>query len=514
MTIHEDNTKRIAKNTLMLYFRMLFTMGVSLYTTRVVLNVLGADDYGINNLVGGVVGMMGIITSLLSQGTSRFITIALGKNNEEELCNTFSASMTIHLALAILILIVGEVVGPWFVSRLNIVPERMDAAQFVFQLSLIGSCVGIFQTPFHAAIVAHERMNVYAYFSIFDVVAKLLLVYLLLVIDVDKLKLFTCFYFVVGLMTASIYYSYCRRNFIECRTFTFKINWNLYKDIFNYTGWNAIGTVAFTLNGQGITILMSVFGTAVNAARGIAGNISGIVYNFAGNFLAASRPQIVKLCAVGDYKGMNHLIMRTSKFSSYLMGLIGIPLFIEMDYVLSLWLGDVPEYTVTFARLTLVQALIQAFDLPVGAGIHAVGKMKLPNITSAFIYMMILPISYVAIEFGFSPKVVYVIIICVYPLALFMDLYIINKYTDFPAISFLLKIVFKSIVFIVFTICIVNFIILDISIFQFPRLLLTSAMSSLFFITMVYWGGMTIGERDFIKKMVIQKLNIKKWYDS
>ena len=206
MSSETENTKRIAKNTLMLYFRMLFTMVVSLYTTRVVLNVLGADDYGINNLVGGVVGMMGIVTSLLSQGTSRFITIALGKNDERELNNTFSASMTIHLVLALIILIVGELVGPWFVSGLNIAPERMEAAQFVFQLSLISSCIGIFQTPFHAAIVAHERMSVYAYLSIFDVVAKLLVVYLLLVVDVDKLKLFSLFYFVVGLITASIYY--------------------------------------------------------------------------------------------------------------------------------------------------------------------------------------------------------------------------------------------------------------------------------------------------------------------
>lgn len=508
--LHSENTKRIAKNTLMLYFRMLFTTLVSLYTTRVVLNILGADDYGINNLVGGVVGMMGIITSLLSQGTSRFITIALGKNNEEELCNTFSASMTIHLALAILILIVGEAVGTWFVSGLNIVPERMDAAQFVFQLSLIGSCIGIFQTPFHAAIVAHERMSVYAYLSIFDVVAKLLVTYLLLMVDMDKLKLFSTFYFIVGLITASIYYGYCRKQFQECRNFTFKADWKLYKEIFDYTGWNAIGAVAFTMNGQGITILLSIFGTAVNAARGIAGSISGVVYNFAGNFLSASRPQIFKLCAVGDYDGMNRLIIRTSKFSAYLMGLIGIPLFLEMEYVLSLWLGDVPDYTVVFARLTLIQGLVQAIDFPIGTGIHAVGRMKLPNITSAFIYMLILPVSYVAIKMGATPEIAYVMIICVYPLALFMDLYIIHKYTTFPAINFIVKIAARSVLFILLTACLVKYMTIYTMTSSFIRVVITTMISSLCFIVVVYFGGMTIGERNFIKNEILKKLHLKK----
>lgn len=505
-----ENNKRIAKNTLMLYVRMLFTMVVSLYTTRVVLEVLGADDYGINNLVGGVVGMMGIVTSLLSQGTSRFITIALGKSNEEELKNTFSASITIHLALAVLILIIGEAIGPWLVGRLNIAADRIDAAQFIFQFALIGSCIGIFQTPFHASIVAHERMSVYAIFSIVDVVAKLLVVYLLLVINVDKLKLFSLLYFIVGLITAFGYYFYCVKRFEECRTFTFKLDKKLYKDIFNYTGWNAIGAIAFTMNGQGITILLSVFGTAVNAARGIAGSISGVVYNFSGNFLAASRPQIVKLCAVGDYEGMNNLIIRTSKFSSYLMGLIGIPLFIEMDYVLTLWLGEVPDYTVVFARLTLIQGLIQAIDFPIGTGIHAVGKMKLPNITSAFIYMMILPISYIAIKMGASPEIAYVMIICVYPLALLMDLYILNKYTAFPGIRFLVHTVLRSVIFILLTASIVGYITLYTMAPQFPRLVMTTVVSCLCFIPLVYFGGMTVGERSFVKNIILQKLHLNR----
>lgn len=512
MTDHSENTKRIAKNTMMLYGRMLFSMVVSLYTTRVVLNVLGADDYGINNLVGGVVGMMSVVTSLLSQGTSRFITIALGKNNFRELKNTFSACMTIHLALAILILVIGEAFGPWLVSRLNIAPDRMGAAQFVFQLSLFSFVIGITQTPFHAAIVAHERMSVYAYISIWDVVAKLLVAYLLLIVNADKLKLFSSFYFIVGLITASFYFFYCRKHFEECRKLTFKADWGLYKDIFNYTGWNTIGSIAFTLNGQGITIILSAFGTAVNAARGIAGSISGAVYNFAGNFLAASRPQIVKLCAIGDYVGMNNLIVRTSKFSSYLMGIIGIPLFVEMDYVLQLWLKEVPEYTVTFARLTLIQGLIQAIDFPVGAGIHAVGKMKLPNITSAFIYMAILPVSYFAIEMGASPETVYIVMICVYPLALLMDLFILNKYTQFPVLNFLQGAVVRSVFFILLTALSVGYLTQNLIEQGFMRLCITTFTSCVIFMSLIYALGMTNGERRFIKDIVLRKLHIKRTY--
>jgi hypothetical protein len=259
------------------------------------------------------------------------------------------------------------------------------------------------------------------------------------------------------------------------------------------------------MNGQGITILLSVFGTAVNAARGIAGSISGVVYNFVGNFLAASRPQIVKLCAIRDYDGMNKLIVRTSKFSAYLIGLIGIPLFLEMEYVLELWLKNVPDYTVVFARLTLIQGLIQAIDFPIGTGIHAVGKMKLPNITSAFIYMAILPISYVAIKLGASPEIAYIMIICVYPLALFMDLYIINKYTGFPAMNFLISIAMRSVLYIVITTLIVGLFVQGVLNAGFLRLMVTSIVSSLIFLPIIYFVGMTKGERLFITNIIAKK---------
>lgn len=506
MQSYTENTKRIAKNTLILYGRMLLSMVVSLFTTRVVLDTLGADDYGIYNLVGGVVGLMGMVTSLLSQGTSRFITIALGSGEIEELKHTFSASITIHLILAIIILVLGEVAGPLFVSRLNIPADRLGAAQFVFQLSLASSIVGIVQSPYNASIVAHERMGVYAYISIWDVLAKLAIVYVLTICDIDKLKLYSLLYFIVGIITAMICRFYSKRHFYECRSIVIKSDKKLYKEIFNYTGWNAVGSLAFTMNTQGVTILLSAFGTAVNAARGIAGSASGVVYKFVEGFQMAARPQIIKSCAAGDYVAMNNLIVLTSKFSSYLIGIIGIPLFLEMDFVLHLWLKDVPAYTIVFTRLTLIQFLIQSMDFPIGTGIHAVGKMKLPNITSSFIYMTILPISYIAIKSGASPEVAYVMMITVYPIAMLMDLYIIKKYTGFMVRTFLLRVVLKSIVLVVIaaimTYSIVNYIVDS----GFGRFVGTVLVSSFIFSLFVYSFGLTQEEKKHIKRMIYSRL--------
>ncbi len=505
MQDHSENTKRIAKNTLMLYIRMMFSMVVSLFTTRVVLDTLGASDYGIYNLVGGVVGLMGMVTSLLSQGTSRFVTIALGKNNLDELKNTFSSAMTIHLILATIVLLIGEIIGPYIINKLNISADRMGAAQFVFQLSLISAIVGIIQSPLNAAIVAHEKMDVYAYISIWDVVAKLIIVYLLTVVAVDKLKLYAFLFFFVGLITVLMCWLYCRKHFVECKSIVLRPDKKLYIEIFHYTGWNAIGSFAFTMNGQGITILLSTFGTAVNAARGIAGSVSNVVYRFVDSFQSAAKPQIIKSCAICDYASMNTLILRVSKFSSYLMGLIGIPLFIEMEYILHIWLKDVPDYTIVFARLTLIQGLIQAMDFPIGTGIHAVGKMKLPNITSAFIYMMILPISYVAIKLGASPEITYIIVICVYPLAMCMDLYIIRKYTGFRVWEFITGVVLKSIFLILIVVFCTIFISCKNFDMGFTRLVITTVSSTMLLLPLIFLLGLTPGERHFVRNLVFKK---------
>ena len=435
-----SNNKRIAKNTMMLYIRMFATMLIGLFTSRVVLNALGASDFGLFNVVGGVVSSMAIFTALLSQGTSRFLTIAVGHNDEKEEKYTFSALITIHLLFALFVLFVGETVGLWFVNTyLNIDPNRMGTANFIYQLSLFSFMIGVIQTPYNSAIIAHEKMNIFAYISIWDTVAKLLIVYLLVVVNTDKLKLYSILVFSIGIITTLIYRIYCICHFRECK---FKIRYDkqLYKNIFSYTGWNVIGTVAFTMNGQGLTILLNIFfGTIVNAARGIASTVSNMVYQFVTNFQMAVNPQIVKYYANNEIDKMNHLIIVNSMFASFLISIFAMPLFFEMDFVLKLWLGNVPQYTSVFARLTLIQMLIQSMDIPIGMGIHALGKMRLPNLSSSLIYALILPLIYLALKLDASPVVAYLVSICVYPMAFVLDVWILRKYSAFPVRMFLAK---------------------------------------------------------------------------
>ncbi|MGM9709998.1 MAG: hypothetical protein ACI3ZB_10430 [Prevotella sp.] len=444
-----SNYKRIAKNTVMLYLRMLLTLFISLFTSRIILQSLGFEDFGLYNVVGGFISLLAFLNGYISQGTTRFLTFELGKNDFPQLKNVFSASLTMHIALAILVLLLGETLGLWYVAnKLNIPTGREDVALFVYHLSLITACTTIIQTPFLASITSHEDMNVYAYISIFDVVMKLIIVYLLVITDTDKLRLYATFYFIVSLITTLFYLSFCRYKYKECR-FRIKPDFPLYREMFNYIGWNAIGAIAFTLNGQGITVLLNLFfGTVINAARGVAGSISNIVSQFVFNFQTAMRPQIIKNYANGNIREMEQLIINCSKYSSYLCLLFGIPLFIESDTILHIWLGNVPPYASVFAKLTIIQIMIQAIDFPVGYGINAVGKMKLPNITSSLVYLLILPLSYLSMKLGANPTVAYIVSILCYPIALLFDVWILDKYIGFSKRKFYVSVVAKTTLFI------------------------------------------------------------------
>lgn len=439
------NNKRIAKNTMYLYFRMLIFLFVGLFTARVTVNALGLHDYGLYNVVGSVMGFLGYFSSLLSQGTSRFLTVGLGKGDMDKLRKIFSACGTIHIVLALLTLLIGETIGLWFVNnKLIIDPERMFAANYVYQLSLFSCFLGITQAPYMATIIAHEKMSTFAFMSIFEVTAKLLVVCLLLYVNTDKLILFSTFYFVVGLVTFFMYRVYCLRKFEECNM---RLYWDakLYKDIWNYVGWNSVGAFAFMANNQGVTILLNLFfSSVVNAARGIAATVSTHVNNFVSNFQMAVNPQTIKYYAVGDYENMNRLIINNAKYSSYLLILVGLPVFLETEFLIDIWLGNVPEYVVPFVRITLIECFVKAIDFPIGGGIHAFGKMKLPNITSSIVYLSALPLVYVALSMGAPPVAAYVVVCAVYPVALCFDLWILNKYSQFSILEYLRSVPFKS----------------------------------------------------------------------
>ena len=496
------NYQRVAKNTIILYGRFLVMLFISLFTSRIILQTLGFDDFGLYNVVGGFVTLLAFLNGYISQGTVRFITFQLGINDKQRLKEVFSASLALHVALALLIFVIGESFGLWYIeNKLNI----QSVAMFVFQLSLITGCLQVMQTPFSACITAHEDMGIYAYISIFDVVMKLVIVYLLLVVNTDKLQMYAFFYFCVSLMTSSFYLLYCLWKYDECRL-KLKTDLKLYKEMFNYIGWNAIGAIAFTLNGQGITVLLNMFfGTVINAARGVAASISNIVSQFVFNFQTAMRPQIIKSYASGDIREMEKLVIYCAKYSSYLCMLFGIPLFIESDTILQIWLGNVPPYASVFAKLSIIQIMIQAVDFPVGYGINAVGKMKLPNITSSLVYLTILPVSYVAMKLGANPTIAYLVSVCAYPGALLFDVWILYKYIGFDYLRYYRSVILKTAIFLLLC-SIVPYLLHRFMDSGFIRLCVVGIISVVISSVVIYCKGLEPQVRQIVTKKILNMI--------
>ena len=499
-----ENNKRIAKNTLVLYMRMLAMMILGIFTSRVTINALGVSDYGVNNVVAGFVSMLGFFNSILAGGSTRFITFYLGKGDLGRLREVFSACMTLHVIMALLVLIGGETIGLWFVNyQLNIDPDRMVAANWVYQFAILSACFSITQTPYTAEIMAHEKMSAFAWMVIFDVVVKLLLVALLLYVPTDKLILYSAFMLVVSIIDIAIARIYCHVKFEEC---SFKLGFDkpLYKEMATYTGWNTISAVAFMSHNQGINILLNLFyGTVVNASRGIAFTVSGYVTNFISNFQSAANPQIVKYHAAGDDAQMNELIHNVAKYSTYLFLLIGIPVVIETEYLIKLWLGNVPPYVVAFVRLTLLQTLIFGMDFSVGRGIHAIGRMKVANLVSCSAYMMILPLSYLCMHFGAGPVAAYVMVVAMYPFALLSDLLILRSYSNFNVKKFFMEVVFRSSLMMAIIVIIPLLLYFNLEV-GFVRLITVGFSSVTMTIIVIFFLGLNQIERqrvlDFVKK--------------
>lgn len=405
-----ENNKRIAKNTLFLYFRMLFSMGVSLYTSRVVLATLGVEDFGIYGVVGGVVAMFGFLNSSMSGATSRFLTFELGRGDYEKLKKTFSSALTVHFIIAGIIFVLGETIGLWWLeNKLVVSSDRMPAVRWVYQLSIIGSMIGITQVPYNAMIIAHERMSVYAYVEILNSSLKLGIVYLLVIGNFDKLILYTILILCVTIIITTIYKIYCTRNFPESH---YKYIWKkeIIYPMLSFSGWDLYGNLSYVVKNQGINILLNLFfGVLVNAAYGIANQVQGTVSNFSNSFLTAVRPQIVKYYAAGEIKKMQNLVINISKFSFLLMFLFSLPLIIENHFILKLWLKKVPDYTVVFCQWALMSSLLIAMGTSLTIAIHATGKMRMFSFTSGTILLINPLISYFFLEIGFSPLIVFVI---------------------------------------------------------------------------------------------------------
>lgn len=425
---YKSSGKRIAKNSMALYFRMFLTMIVGIYTSRVVLNVLGVDDYGVYNVVGAVVLMMGFITASMSGATSRFLTYELGRNDKQRLAETFSSALIIHIGIALLIFVLCETIGLWFLINKLVIPEgRMTAAHVVFQLSVFGTMLGVTQVPYTAVLIAHEKMGSYAYFEIISVTLKLLIVFLLQLWDYDKLILYSILVLAVNVLMIVIYRVYCLRHFEESH---FRRLWKpeILKPMLSFSGWDLFGNASNLARTQGVSMLANMFfGTVANAAIGIAFTVQNMVMQFAANVSQAVRPQVVKTYSVGDTDQMSKLIYTSAKYLYLLLLMVSVPIFMETYYVLELWLKMVPRYSVWFVRILIFFNLFSQMSIVMAMGIHATGKIKRISLINGTLYLLVLPFTYICyrmhgsiyVAFTFNVVAVFIGCLCnVYTLGL------------------------------------------------------------------------------------------------
>lgn len=442
-----DNNKRIAKNTLLLYFRMLFMMVVSLYTSRVILNALGVEDFGIYNVVGGVVAMFTVISGSLSAAISRFITYELGKGDQSKLNRIFSASVTIQLLLSLIIVVLIESVGVWFLNAKMTIPEdRMAAANWVLQFSIITFVINLISVPYNAAIIAHEKMSAFAYISILEAVCKLAIAFLIIVSPIDKLIFYAILMCAVSIIVRLTYGHYCKKHFAECN---YHFHWDkeILKKMFGFAGWNFIGASSAVLRDQGVNIVINIFcGPAVNAARGISSQVNSAIMGFVNNFTTALNPQITKSYASGDHKYMMTLIFQGARLSFYILLLLSLPVILNAHYILKLWLSNVPEHTELFVQLILICAMGESLSNTMVTAMLATGNIRNYQIVVGGLQMMNLPISYICLRLGFMPESVLIVAIVVSQCCLAARLYMLRGMIGLSSIQYMKKVYLNVIV--------------------------------------------------------------------
>lgn len=441
------NNKRIAKNTMLLYFRMLLMMIISLYTSRVILNALGVEDYGIYNAVGGVVSMFSILSGSLSAAISRFITFELGKGDKERLNKVFCTAINVQLILILIITMLLETVGLWFLNNKMVIPaERMDAAFWVFQFSVLTFAVNLWSVPYNASIVAHERMSAFAYISMFDAVAKLLIAFVILKNPIDRLVYYGILVLIVGLIQRIIYTRYCQTHFEECH-YTPIYEKQITKEMFGFAGWNFIGASSAVLRDQGGNMIINLFfGPSVNAARGVAMSISNAVTGFVTNFMTALNPQITKSYASGNHEYMFTLVFQGARLSYYILLILALPIIFTADYLLEIWLGIVPDHAPNFARLILIFAMSESLAHPLVTVMLAAGNIRNYQIIVGVCQLLNLPVSYAFLRFGYPPETIFLVAIAVSVLCEMTRLIMLRNMINLSVRAFLRKVYFNVII--------------------------------------------------------------------
>ena len=494
------NNNRIATNTLMLYIRMFVMVGVNLYASRIILQALGVDDFGLYNIVGGVVALFTFINSAMVSSTLRFLNYEFGRNNLGEAQKVFSASLNIHIAIAVLVVLLAETVGLWFLNSYISIPDgRVVAANWVYQFSIITAAIGIVQAPYNALIIAHERMSFYAYISILEVILRLIVAYMVYIFA-DRLISYSVLLSVTAFVVFIGYYIFCRRNF-SIYKYCFEYDKSRYWAIAGFSGWSLFEAIANMGASQGLNILLNIFfGITVNAAMGIANQVNAAIYRFVGNFQLAFNPQIVKSYAAGEKGYFINLILSTSKYSFFLLLLLALPVFICCPEILRIWLGQVPDYTVQFCRLMIVFSLIEALQGPLWVSVQATGRIRNYQLLMSFFIFSNLPIAYIALKFFKSPELVLVIRVLVNVITSIVRILYIRRLYTFPVFRYL-----KEVISIAGIVTLLSFPIPYIVYHSIPTwygLLSSISLALICTIITVYIIGLKRGEKEYFNKAI------------
>lgn len=490
--------KRIAKNTLLLYVRMLFLMIVHLYTSRVVLQVLGIEDYGVYNAVAGFIALFSMVSNSISAAISRYITFVLGTGNQEKLQKVFCTALIIQVVIALVVLIAVEAFGVWFLNTQMTIPSgRLVAANWVLQFALLTFVFNLWSTPYNATIVAHEKMGAFAYIGIFDGCAKLAVAFLILISPIDRLVFYALLMCLISFATRLIYTVYCNRNFEECK-FRWVFDRTLFREMFGFAGWNFIGCTSGVLLGQGVNILFNVyFGPVVNAARGLTSQVLAAVSQFTANFYVAVQPQITKSFACNDFQEAHSLVARSSRLGFLMMMFLAIPLIMESGFVLGIWLKEVPEHTSLFVKILLIDALFCSFSEPLIKLLLATGKIKKYQILVGGVNMLNFPVAWLVLYLGGSPELVLMSTWAFSIAALMLRLYMLHEITHFPVRDFLLGTVLKCVAICV--LCMLPAICISCVMTEgLLRFCVNVMTSECMIVVVVFLLGLNIGERKFI----------------
>ena len=509
-----SNNKRIAKNSVFLAIRMVIVLGISLFTTRMVLHALGVVDYGVYNVVCGFVTMFSFLNISMSNGIQRFFNYEYGKNGEEGANKVFCTSIYIQIALAILVVVLLEPIGVWYLHNKMVIPaERMFAADWIFQFSVITFVLGIFQAPFTAAVTAHEKMDFYAIVSVLDAILKFGIAYLIMIVNADKLIVYAALMVLISLINTVLYYVYCKKNFNEI-CFKPAFNKQMFKSMLSFSGWNLFGSFSHVMADQGINLVLNFFfGPIVNAARGVAAQINGAVQSFVANISIPVRPQVTQSYARGEISRTLSLTYSVSKMTCGIVLILAIPASIEIHYLLHLWLGnEVPEHTATFSIIILFASLIANLNAATSGVVHATGNMRQYQVWGSIIKLCAVPIAFVILRIYKTPELALLAVLICSFIAHTVGLFIVRSLVGMSIKDYIQKVIIPILTIMLIS-CTLLYGIHCLMPEGLVRLIVVSFMSLIVVGSLFYWLGFNKSEKELIRKIVfgaIDKLKMNK----